>query len=174
MRFLTILSLILASTFPAWGAGTTDNTFKIGKGASNKEIIFDHGAGATNPRMRWNESASKIEFTHDGTNYNVMGADSGPATAISAVDIDWSAGPIFTKTLSANTTFTFSNVTSPKTIIVRVTNTASNYTVTWPAAAKWGNGGTPPTQTVGAKADVYTFVYDGTTIFSSVVQDFTP
>lgn len=174
MRFVSTLFLLIALAGNAFAATITDNNLKLGKGASNKTMCFDKGSGAANPCMRWNNSTSKIEFAHDGTNYNVMGADSGPATAISAVDIDWSAGPIFTKTLSANTTFTFSNVTAPKTIVVRVTNTASNYTVTWPGTAKWGNGGTPPTQTIGAKADVYTFVYDGTTIFSSVVQDFTP
>lgn len=94
-------------------------------------------------------------------------------SAIAALDIDWSVvkikGGLFTKTLSANSTFTFSNLTSGQTIIVRLTNTASNYTVTWPTV-KWA-GGAAPTMTVGAKSDVYTFVYDGTDVFGSYVQN---
>lgn len=98
-----------------------------------------------------------------------------PSTsAISASDIDWSTlhttGGLYTKTLSANTTFTFSNKAAGDTIVVRLTNTASNYTVTWPTV-KW-SGGTTPTMTTGAKSDVYTFIYDGTDVFGSVVQNF--
>lgn len=93
--------------------------------------------------------------------------------AISGTDIDWSlncSGGVYTKTLSANTTFTFSNRTAGQTIVVRLTNTASNYTVTWPTV-KW-SGGSTPTMTTGAKSDVYTFVFDGTDVFGSVVQNF--
>ena len=95
------------------------------------------------------------------------------ASAISASAIDWATlgrtGGIYTKTLAANTTFTFSNVTAGYTILVRLTNTASNYTVTWPTV-KW-SGGVAPVMTVGAKSDIYTFVSDGTNIFGSFVQD---
>jgi len=56
-----------------------------------------------------------------------------------------------------------------KTIVVRVTNTASNYTLTFPTV-KWA-GGVAPTQTIGAKSDVYTFFSDGVDIYGSVVQD---
>jgi hypothetical protein len=98
-----------------------------------------------------------------------------PATsAIAALDIDWATlkpgGGLYTKTLGANSTFTFSNRTAGQTIVVRLTNTASNYTVTWPTV-KW-TGGVAPTMTVGAKSDVYTFIYDGTDVFGSYVQNF--
>lgn len=92
------------------------------------------------------------------------------ATAIASTAIDWSAASTFTKTLSANTTFTFSNATDGQTIVVRITNTASNYTVTWPTVS-W-SGGTAPVQTVGAKSDVYTFINIGGTYFGSAVQNF--
>lgn len=102
-----------------------------------------------------------------------------PATsAISASDINWATlkntDGLYTKTLAANTTLTFSNVTAGQTIVIALTNTASNYTVTWPAAAKW-SGGTAPTQTVGAKADVYTCkAYDSTNAYCTYVQNYTP
>jgi hypothetical protein len=90
-------------------------------------------------------------------------------SAISASAIDWALGNVFTKTLSANTTFTFSNMTDGQTIVVRLTNTASNYTVTWPTV-KW-SGGVAPTMTIGAKDDVYTFIRIGSTTYGSAVQN---
>lgn len=94
------------------------------------------------------------------------------ASAIAASDIDWSillkTGGVYTKTLSANTTFTFSNL-AVGTIVVRLTNTASNYTVTWPTM-KW-SGGAAPVITVGAKDSVCTLIYDGTSTYGSCVLD---
>lgn len=90
---------------------------------------------------------------------------------IPASNIDWSASNTFSKTLSANTTFTFSNDTDGQTIVVAITNTAGNYTVAWPAAVQW-SGGTEPVQTIGAFTDVITFVKIGSTIYGSSVQNF--
>ncbi len=89
--------------------------------------------------------------------------------AISGTSIDWRTGSVFTKTLSANTTFTFTGQLTGQVIIVRLTNTASNYTVTWPTV-RWV-GGTAPTMTTGAFSDVYTLIYDGTNIYGSAVQN---
>lgn len=96
-------------------------------------------------------SASTV-WRGDGTWKPVVYSES----AISASDIDWSLAPSHYKTLAANTTFTFSNIGAGQTIIVHITNTASNYTVSWPAGILWTNS-TAPTQTTGAKTDVYTF-----------------
>jgi len=96
-------------------------------------------------------------------------ADLTPVT-ISALDIDWSAGSTFTKTLAANSTFTFSGQTDGQTITVALTNTASNYTVTWPTVS-W-SGASTPVQTVGAKTDVYSFKKIGSVIYGSAIQDF--
>lgn len=93
-----------------------------------------------------------------------------PTVTISALDINWSIAQTFKKTLGANSTFTFSNATDGRTIVVAITNTASNYTVTWPTV-KW-TGGTAPTQTVGVKTDVYCFVKIGSDIYGSVIQNF--
>lgn len=95
----------------------------------------------------------------------------GSAVAMGALDIDWSAGSVFTKTLAAGAnTFTFSNAASGKVIVVRVTSATapSTSTLTWPTV-RWA-GGTAPTQTPSG-TDVYTFVHDGTNIYGSVVQD---
>ena len=97
----------------------------------------------------------------------------GTDAAIAAAAIDWATGASFSKTLSASTTFTFANSLPGQEIRVAITNTASNYAVTWPASPtlKW-SGGSAPTQTIGAKTDVYTFVNIGGVIYGSVVQNF--
>jgi len=89
--------------------------------------------------------------------------------AVSAAEIDWATGSVFTKTLDDDTTFTFANTKDGQTIVVRITNTASDYTVTWPAC-KWV-GGSQPVQTTGAKSDVWTFVKIGDDIFGAVSQN---
>jgi hypothetical protein len=90
--------------------------------------------------------------------------------AISALDIDWSLSGTHSKTLGANSTFTFSNMVDGETIVVALTNTASNYTVTWPTV-QW-SGGVAPVQTVGAKTDIYSFKRIGSTTYGSVIQNF--
>ena len=53
--------------------------------------------------------------------------------AISASEIDWSAGAIFTKTLSSATTFTFVNIAINKVITLII---SGNYTLTLPTGCK--------------------------------------
>jgi hypothetical protein len=89
-----------------------------------------------------------------------------PRAPAAMLAIDWAAGRVFTKTLSAGSNvITFSNTQSGDVIVVRLTGAAS--TVTWPTV-KWA-GGVAPTQTASG-IDVYTFVHDGTDIYGSVVQ----
>lgn len=89
-----------------------------------------------------------------------------------ATTIDCSTSCAFSLTLNANlTTVTISNFSDGQTIVAAITNTASNFTVTWGNSIKWV-GGTQPTQTVGAHADVWTLVKLGSTIYGSVVQNF--
>lgn len=91
----------------------------------------------------------------------------GSQSQISASNINWNFTHFY-KTLSANTVFTFSNTGDAKTIIVAVTNTAGNYTVTWPTL-DWGSAGAP-TQRTGATTDIYTFTQINSTIYGSVRQ----
>lgn len=86
--------------------------------------------------------------------------------------INWNTTTTFSWTLSGNSTPTFSNATDGYDVIIGVTNTASNYTVTWPAAVIW-SGGTQPTQTVGAVKDLWGFKQIGSTIYGAVVQNMT-
>jgi hypothetical protein len=117
-----------------------------------------------------------VILTSNGTNWYVVNqmrsisSQTPPQVAIPSTTIDWSTANVFTQTLSANTTFTFANATAGQTIVIRLTNTASNYTVTWPSM-KWPFQ-TAPTMTIGAFSDIYTIVYDGTNYYGSYVQNF--
>ncbi len=56
-------------------------------------------------------------------------------------------------------------------VVVRQAASGGPYTATF-TSVLW-SGGTTPTQTTTAnKYDVYTFIYDGTNIFGSYVQNF--
>lgn len=70
--------------------------------------------------------------------------------------IDTSGGTYFTKTITANTTFSVTGVPSgaAATISLILTN-GGDFTVTWPTSFKWADG-TPPTLTSGG-TDLLTF-----------------
>mgnify|MGYP005661366207 CR=1 FL=1 len=67
---------------------------------------------------------------------NVLADEFFSSSAITT-DVDWTASSVFTKTCTANTTITFSNV---KTGMVKTLVIDGNYALTWPAGVKWLNG----------------------------------
>ena len=79
--------------------------------------------------------------------------------AVGALDIDLSTGNYFTKTISANSTFTFSNPPSSGTVgsfVLELTHTSG--TVAWPSSVKFP-ADTAPTLTTG-KTHLFFFVTD--------------
>jgi hypothetical protein len=91
------------------------------------------------------------------TSLEVTGQYKGSVTAVALLDIDCSQGNYFTKTISGNSTFTFSNVPSGAYgMIVEIENTSG--TITWPAAVKFPND-TAPTLSTG-KTHVFVFITD--------------
>lgn len=100
---------------------------------------------------------------------DALGPVRGNIVAVAALDIDCSAGNYFTKTISANSTFTFSNVPASRAFAFTLELTHTSGTVTWPASVNF-SGGTAPTLTTG-KTHLFTFVTDdGGTRFRAVVQ----
>ncbi|MBS0353031.1 MAG: hypothetical protein JSR83_03890 [Proteobacteria bacterium] len=70
------------------------------------------------------------------------GSVRGGVSAMAAADIDCSVGNYFTKTIAANTTFTFSNVPAGAySMTLELTHTSG--TITLPAAGVWSEGYTP-------------------------------
>ncbi len=81
----------------------------------------------------------------------------GGTVAMSGSAIDCSAGTSFTKTVSANTTFSFTNVPSDATCCVTlILRNGGNYTVTWPSRVKWTEDTIPDLIQNGT--DVLTFI----------------
>lgn len=160
------LTADVSGTLAVGSGGTGQTSYTDG------QLLIGNSTGNTLAKSTLT-AGSGMTITNGSGSITISQTD--PTTsAISASDIDWSTlranGGLYTKTLGANTTFTFSNKAAGDTIVVRLTNTASNYTVTWPTV-KW-SGGSTPVMTIGAKSDVYTFIYDGTDVFGSVVQNF--
>ena len=76
-----------------------------------------------------------------------------------ALDLDLRTSNYFTKTISGNSTFTFSNPAASGTVTTFTLElTHSSGTVTWPSSVKW-NGDTAPTLTTG-KTHLFMFVTD--------------
>jgi len=91
------------------------------------------------------------------TSLETTGQYKGSVTAVSLLDIDCSQGNYFTKTISGNSTFTFSNVPSGAYgVMIEVENTSG--TITWPAAVNWPNN-TPPVL-VTNRTHLFIFITD--------------
>ena len=74
-----------------------------------------------------------VSLADDGVSYAKMGTEFTTAAVISASDVDFSSAAVFTKTLSANTTLTFSNVS---TGMVKDLVITGDFTLTLPASVK--------------------------------------
>jgi hypothetical protein len=99
------------------------------------------------------------------------------AVALSGTAIDLSQGSVFTKTISANTTFTITNAPSGKAASFKLALTNGGaYTITWPASVSWSSGYEPELKTSGI--DLLTFnTWDGGTSWrgsSDVISFETP
>ena len=81
----------------------------------------------------------------------------GAGNTVASSTIDLSQGVVFTKTISANTTFTITGVPSGKaaTFNLVLTN-AGSYTITWPSNVEWGDDTPPDLTPIGL--DVLTFM----------------
>ena len=93
--------------------------------------------------------------------------------ALGALDVNCGNGNYFTKTINANSTFTFSNPPSSGTSFAFTLElTHSSGTVTWPSSVKW-NKDTAPTLTAG-KTHLFMFVTDdgGTRWRGSALVDY--
>ena len=88
---------------------------------------------------------------------------------ISALNIDWNDGEIFYKDISADSTFTFSNLQNGKTIIVIINNTDTlSHTVAFPTTLARND---IVLSVLNGKENVYTFVRsNGKTYVTSVSE----
>lgn len=100
---------------------------------------------------------------------DALGPVRGNITAVAALAIDCSLGNYFTKTISANSTFTFTNAPATRAFAFTLELTHTSGTITWPTSVKWPSD-TAPTLTTG-KTHLFTFVTDdGGTRWRGVAQ----
>ena len=79
------------------------------------------------------ENITAAKIADDAVSYAKLGAEFTTAAALSGTAVDWATAAVFTKTLAANTTLTFSNVSTGMVIDLVITG---NYTLTLPASVK--------------------------------------
>jgi len=97
-------------------------------GTAPYTIFWNDGSGySTGPTGPTGPTAS---LSDDSVTYAKIASDLKSKSTISSSEIDWSDSGVFTKTLSANTTFTFSNLQLNKVITLVLTG---DYTITWPS-----------------------------------------
>lgn len=135
---------------PILGKGTTATSTVTGTVKFGSSVTLNPSSGAI---------TSKLIKTNNSFETNV---------AVSGTSIDVSTGSVFTKTISAATTFTFTGAVSSKvtTFSLILTNGGSK-TVTWPSSVKWANDEVPELTTSGV--DVITFMTNngGTTWYGT-------
>lgn len=99
------------------------------------------------------------------------GSSKGNVLAIGALDIDWSAAEFQTKSISTNSTFTFSNITAAKGQGVALLLTISGGAEpTWPASVVW-SGGLDPTWSNGVHL-IGLVTFDGGVTVQGVIAGF--
>ena len=153
---------------------TVDSVY-IRNDSSVDTAIFDH----TNGCYLKYQGNTKLNTHNTGVavtgELSVTDKVTQTSTAVSALDIDCSAGNYFTKAISADSTFTFSNVPATGTAygFVLELDVSGDRTLTWPTAVKWA-GGSAPTLTAG-KTHLFSLVTvdGGTTWRGSAAVDFT-
>jgi len=94
-------------------------------------------------------------------------------TATATTNIDLSTGNVFTVNMGLNiTSFTFTNAGVGTYLIKFVQDATGTRDISFPAAWKWAGGIIPSLTNTANKLDIVTLIYDGTTFYATIVQNF--
>ena len=89
-----------------------------------------------------------------------------PTVSLSGTAIDWSQGNIFSKTTSVGFTFSFTNNTDGRTIVIQLINsTGSNIAVAWPGSIIGAY-----TSLTASKTAIITLIKVGSNTYSSALE----
>lgn len=104
---------------------------------------FSEVANAATARTNIGAAASNAPTITGGMTFS--GASKGNPQALAGTEIDASLSEFFTKSISANTTFTFTGATASKVqaFILKLTKSAGA-AETWPASVDWAYATAPP------------------------------
>ena len=114
------------------------------------------------------------KFTNTTGKMRYSGGISQNATAMGALDLNLSTSNYFTKTINANSTFTFSNpAASGQSSVFVLSLTHTSGTITWPGSVVWPDA-TAPTLTTNRN---HVFIFEttdaGTTYRGAVLKNYT-
>jgi hypothetical protein len=132
-------------------------------GANGGALTFATTPGGTTATERMRIEASGNVVLKTGSLQEVK-------TALAALDVDISLGNYFTKTITAISTLTVSNVPATGTVasfILDLTNGGA-FAITWWANMKWASG-TAPTLTASGRDILGFFTHDGGTTWNGLV-----
>lgn len=119
-------------------------------------------ASASSARTNLGAAASASAVLTGGATYT--GTIKANVQAVAALDLDWSVADFQTKSISTNSTFTFSGFTASKAQgLILVLTISSAAVPTWPATVDWP-GGTAPTLGNGVHVLGFLTVDGGTTV----------
>jgi hypothetical protein len=150
----------------------TDNVVDLGTSSLKYKDLFLAGNTTIGGTIGVTGAASLAATSITGVT-DVNGSFRGNVVAVAALDIDLSAGNYFTKSISANSTFTFSGTPASRAFgfTLRVTVTG-DIAITWPASVEFP-GDEAPTLTA-SKTHLFMFVTDdgGTTFRGAFLADY--
>lgn len=182
---------VAAANAVAWVSGTTYETGDVVWSPSNFQTYRrkTDGAGTTDPSSdstNWQVISGDVSTTGEQTltnktltspvintpviNTPLITAGKETKVAIAASDINLTLGNYYSKTISATTTFTVSNVPATGTVasfILDLTNGGSA-TINWWSGVKWA-GGTAPTLTASGRDALGFYTYDAGTTWTGLL-----
>lgn len=142
------------------------------RNTTNQDVVLTQGSGSTvtlapgSTKAVYADGAGSGAAVSDATSglalagaVLVEGSYRALVNAVSALDIDCATGNYFTKSISANSTFTFSNVPASRAyaFTLRV-SVSGDRTILWPAAVRWPEDTAPVL--VPGKVHVFVFLTD--------------
>lgn len=94
MRTLAYLLILLQVVIPVLANPIPSNTVTFGDGTNSDKVLkANKGAGAANPKIKYNASSSKWQFSHDGTTYKDFGSGGGGGgSGLNLLEADDNAG----------------------------------------------------------------------------------
>lgn len=118
-------------------------------------------------------NASTINSLGDITAKRYLSTIPTAVTAAATTSLDLSTGNVLTVNLGVNiTTLNIANAAAGTYLIKFKQDATGSRDVSFPAAWKWAGGVVPNLTNTANKIDIVTLIYDGTTFYATIVQNF--